>query len=491
MNYKMKFFITWVVICLVMPVGSFSQTMHQSADTIPLDTAVRYGVLANGLSYYILRKTVPTKVIEMAFVQKAGVAHVEKPEELGVAHLLEHLSLRSTVHFPSGIRKFFIERGLRPGSDISASTGTSTNYKLTIPSGEKSLLDDALLAFRDYAKGRLYLPGDVAEERSAVLRESAMGDNPAFFMLNETRFKHLNENPLFAPGNHGKEALNIKEVSVETLLKFDEKWYCPDMQAVIVVGDVDELETEQKIKLIFSTLKNEMEIKTLLPEVFDKYDVPLTGKDQVMKVTNVNPSISTTVEIFKKRKSSTSEGGPSTFSQLRVELMDKLCNKLIGLRFSQLNPAVAINTKILRRAIHPLAGIDALTTILTLDNVAQSEVAIKLYMRELYRIQKWGFSQHEFLKAVESMDFKNSVDNSRELVVKLTNHFLYGAAFAANEKELLYVLLKETSLQNLNDMMRGWLIEEGNTDYLFVAPKKEITIIPSIEQITTWKKEVS
>lgn len=156
MNFK-QYFILFLIISGIGRVECQNQKLIQQHDIIPLNPEVRYGKLANGFTYYLLKNDNPENKIHMRLVVKAGRMHEDK-DQLEYAHLLEHLVVESTKHFPS-VHNFMN----KIGGYSNANTGSRhTNYYAKIPSDNKLVIKRALQLLRDWAQGNKYQPGQIA-----------------------------------------------------------------------------------------------------------------------------------------------------------------------------------------------------------------------------------------------------------------------------------------------------------------------------------------
>jgi zinc protease len=480
----------------LLPLGVSAQEELMMSDSFPLSANIRHGILKNGLTYYIVRHENPTKSIEMTLVEMAGALHIDTPDEIGVAHLIEHLGFRRTVHFPNGLKEFFESRGLTVGKHLNASTTSTTNYDLTIPSADSVILNYGLLALYDWAQGRLYIKQDVEEERSAVVQELSRAMTPAFQSLLQSKYLLLDKHPLYMP-HISIESENIRHVSLETMVKFDREWYRPNQQAVIIVGDIDDVAVERKVRRLFSTLVNRSGASRIV-DIRQTYDVHLTGKDKMVVVGRGPESSGVQIKLIKKRKSGVSIGGSTTKFDFKVRVMDDLYNLMTKNRLDKMaiRNKMKLGTvvhRIDRRTIDGLAGIDAMITYLEVDNLTQAKATIKYAMNELRRIELWGFTEDEFCRAkqMQAGKIRRRIDmvTSRSLVSALIGHFENRSAVLDNELEIYSDLMDQISVNEINEGAQKWLKETGNTDILFSVRDQNDTNIPRATSVFSWLSE--
>lgn len=211
------------------------------------DPAVRFGVLANGMRYAVLRNDTPRGVVAIRLRVAAGAAD-DGEGSRGEAHLLEHLAYMGSRHVPEGALYPLLERsGLAAGPDINASTFyAETIYKLDLPRGDDALVDTALMLMRETASELILAPAAIERAKAAVASE--IGGEEAV----ESRLT-ADQAAFFAPGSavvRGPAAgvgSEVRAVDAATLRAFYDRYYAPARTTLIVVGDVDPAAIEARI----------------------------------------------------------------------------------------------------------------------------------------------------------------------------------------------------------------------------------------------------
>ena len=229
----------------------------QQAQPVPVDPAVRIGHLDNGLTYYIRHNEEPRGQANFYIAQKVG-SILEDEEQRGLAHFLEHMCFNGTEHFPgNGIIKYCEKIGVKFGNNLNAYTSIDeTVYNIdNVPiANVPDAVDSCLWILHDWADGLLLTADDIDHERGVIHEEWRSRMNNATLRLYE---KIL---PEVYPGNKYGQRMPIGLMSVvdnfpyQVLRDYYEKWYRPDQQGIIVVGDVDVDAIEAKIKDIFGTI---------------------------------------------------------------------------------------------------------------------------------------------------------------------------------------------------------------------------------------------
>ena len=480
---------------LVMLTAGLSQDIDglHPVDTLPLDPVARHGRLSNGFTYYLRKNNVPNNDIEMFLVVKAGFMH-EDEDQLELAHLLEHMAFRSTIHFPDGIVDYLEKEGLSRSVNFNATAGTRTTYRLFIPGGNASLLNNSLLVLRDWANGLLLKPGEIDAERGAVLQEIGMGAT-RFEAFSETRYAIFGHRK-FSPAYLQRHGENVKHFKHESLYRFYRDWYRPDLQAVVIVGDIDLDHMERQIAVLFSDLKNPQNSRQA-KNLESAYSVPLSGVNRFVRLQHENES-TVHVQILRKRKGRWA--GPITVQDYKRETIDRLHNEMMADRFKELNAqgsakGQSVTHLIERGVIFSLAQIDALATFIQVGSPTVFETTFKRVMTEIERVRRYGFTQEELIRAKEKViaDYRrNKGDDSRSIARKYVDHFENGTE-AANPEfsfKLRSRLIKETTLGEVNGFVQDWLSEAVNMDILILAAEDQLSLLPTDGEIMDWIDDV-
>ena len=224
--------------------------------SLPLDPAIRVGKLPNGFTYIIRRNTEPAKRVQLYLVNKVGSV-LEEDNQQGLAHFMEHMSFNGTTHYPKNDLVHYLEKsGVRFGADLNAyTTFDETVYQLPIPSDSPALLQNGLQIMRDWAGNATLDPTEINDERGVVLEEKRLGKGAQERMQNKT-FPVILNNSRYAVRNPIGTDTVLNNFQRPVILKFYKDWYRPDLQALIVVGDINVDSMEKKIKALFGDLKN-------------------------------------------------------------------------------------------------------------------------------------------------------------------------------------------------------------------------------------------
>ena len=222
---------------------------------LPVDPELRIGRLENGLTYYIRHNEQPKGRADFWLVQNTG-SLVEEDDKRGLAHFIEHIAFQGTRNFP-GINMVDIlqNNGVSYGRDINASTGfDDTRFQISnVPTGRVELLDTVLLMLKDLSCELNFDDRAIEEERGVIQEEWRMH-------ADQTMRLYENTLPILLSGSRYACRIPIGDMSVirnvtrKKLLSFYHRWYCPQRQAVVIVGDIDVDSMENRVKRIMSQI---------------------------------------------------------------------------------------------------------------------------------------------------------------------------------------------------------------------------------------------
>ncbi len=477
------------VCAVALPVCVKAQPVKKNAaPPLPLDTAVHTGKLPNGFTYYIRHNEQPKNRVTMYLVNKAG-SILERDDQQGLAHFMEHMSFNGTRHFPKNELIDYLQKsGVRFGADLNAYTSfDETVYQLPLPTDKPEILKNGMQIMRDWAQDATLDPAEIDKERGVVLEEKRSHKGAEERM----RFQYW---PLITNGSHYSERLPIGTDTVlnnfkpEVIRRFYQDWYRPDLQALIIVGDVDIAQTEAAVRELFADLKNPKR-----EQVRTVYNVPLTGKNQFMAVTD--PEMTATVaEVMIKHTA------PKliTEADYRNSIVDQLFNMLLGQRYAGLSrqtdpPFIQVQAGIQEF----LGGLDNYTASVVIKP-GQFEKGLKALWRETERVRRFGFTATELARAkatylglVGSSEKEKNKTLSESYVREYVQYFLKGAASPGIEAEykLVQQFMPGIGLNDLQDVAKEY-ITSINRDILILAPEKEKSRLPDETAVVGWLKAV-
>ena len=242
------------LLLMMSAVAMMAQDLSQ-LPSIPVDPDFRIGKLDNGLTYYIRHNNWPENRAEFYIAQRVGSIQ-ENDDQRGLAHFLEHMAFNGSKHFKGNeLLRWCESVGVKFGTDLNAYTSIDqTVYNISnVPTTRESIIDSCLLILYDWADGLLLEQEEIEKERGVIHEEWRLRTSASQRMLER-------DLPKLYPGSKYGHRMPIGLMEIidnferPFLQAYYEKWYRPDNQAIIVVGDVDVDQVEQKIKKLFSPI---------------------------------------------------------------------------------------------------------------------------------------------------------------------------------------------------------------------------------------------
>jgi len=474
---------------IVVSFAAFLISFAAFAQPLPLDPAIRMAKLPNGFTYYIRKNTEPKNRVQLYLVNKVG-SILEEENQRGLAHFMEHMSFNGTTHYPKNDLVHYLQQsGVRFGADLNAYTSfDETVYQLPIPSDSPALLHNGLLIMRDWAANATLDPGEINDERGVVLEEKRLGKGAQERM----RTKYL---PVILNGSRYSDRIPIGTDTVlnnfqrPVILQFYKDWYRPDLQALIVVGDINVDSMEVQIKKLFSDLKNPANER---PRI--KYTVPLNGKNQFVAVMDKEFPY-TVFEILIKHPKM-----PEGTKQDYYESVKRgLFNQMLAGRIAELSQKP--NPPFIQAGADMssfLGGLDAFTAF-GVAKPGQLENSFKSVWQLILQAKQFGFTQTEFdrarasyLSALESAVKEKDKQNSENFVQEYTRNFLVGEPAPGIEVE--YDLTKSymvtAKIEDINALCPQ-IITDSNRDMIIMAPQKDSASIPTEATVNSWFSAVA
>lgn len=476
--------ITGTVLCI-----ACIQFLHaQSNRNVPIDPNLRTGRLPNGFTYYIRKNKKPEKKAIFYLVNKAG-SILESEDQQGLAHFLEHMAFNGTKHFPKNeLINYLQNAGVRFGADLNATTGfDQTVYQIPVRSDNKELLKNTIQILRDWAQDITLDSLEIDRERGVILEEKRMRLGAAQRVAEKTTPVLFNQSRYASRIPIGTEEI-LKGFKHEALHRFYHDWYRPDLQALIIVGDIDILSMEAMIVSRFSDLKN----PDNKPER-KSYGIPLLDKNQFLLVTDPEvPEMN--INIYIKHLAAEMR----TEEDFRQYMLRSLFNEIVALRLNELT----------RQQETPFrsAGMNAGHILSNMDGFAfsvkpkpgETENAVKALWAEVEKIKRFGFLASElntakvnFISRYEAAFKERDNTASDNYVQEYVNHFIEGEASPGivYEYDFFRKAIEEVSVNDLGVLFTKWYTPV-NRDIIITANEKDSAAMPSEERLLGWMKEI-
>ncbi len=445
---------------------------------LPLDPVVTHGTLSNGMTYYIRHNEEPRNRVQLMMVVRAGSV-LEEESERGLAHFAEHMAFNGTERFAKQqIVEYLESLGVNFGPDLNASTGfDTTTYELEVPTEDPEVLDTAFQILSDWAFAISFDPEEVDKERGVVIEEwrTRLGYGDRF--LNHWI-------PLVFGSSRYTDRLPIGLLEVletaqaEDLRAFYERWYRPNLMAVVVVGDIDIAEMETLVRRHFAPPPEgeAMQERAVVqpPTERPRYEVPSHAEPRVTVFTDPEATGTST---FLVRTIPSGYG--VTLAAYRDILIERLSFMMFNARLFELsrtqNPPY-FGASAGRGGLSDTADMFVFSLAIEKDGV---ETGLNAMLEEMQRVRQHGFTTSELdrekanlLSFMESYYERRGQLESRSLAEEYIEHFLSSTVAPGIEMEweLTQHLLPQITLAEVDAFAHFWS-EPGNTVLLVTGPE--------------------
>jgi zinc protease len=448
-----------------------------AAAPLPFDPAVTIGTLSNGMRYYIRENKKPEKRAELRLVVNAGSV-LEDADQRGLAHMVEHMAFRGTKKFARNQISSYLESvGMRFGPDINAFTSfDETVYEITIPTDTAAIVDKGFQILSEWAHNVAFEPSQIEKERPVVIEEWRLGQGA------ENRMQNKWFPVLFDGSMYGERVpIGLKSVletyKPETLRRFYDTWYRPDLMAVVAVGDFDKTQIEALIRQYMGAIPA-ASTKKARP-VF-----PVPARDSTLVSINADKEATRSVIrlLYKQPKRSN-----TTEASYRQQLVEQLFGQMFNDRFSEItqnpNPPF-INAFAAQGDLVRTAETFSLTAIVA-DNGLQR--GLNALLTEGERVKRYGFLQSELDRAKK--DTQRGIEQAYAERDK-TNSSVYAGAYVSSflqsqpstsiqyDRDEITKLLPGITLAEVNKLAGEWMTDK-NRVLVTTSPEKQGIVSPS------------
>ena len=471
----MKKFITLIVVLTTSACALFAQNQ------LPNDPEVRKGKLENGMTYYIRHNDKPQGRAEFYLATNVGAIQ-ETPDQDGLAHFLEHMCFNGTKNLPDKMLLEYLQKiGAEFGRNINASTGVEhTTYMLNnIPVTREGIIDTCLLVMHDYSHFVTCDPVEIDKERGVIIEEKRTRNN-ASWRMHEKSLPYLYGDSKYATCTLIGSQENLETFKPESLTNFYHTWYRPDLQAVIVVGDIDVNQIEAKIKELFSDIPAVENPQAKVMPTIPGNETPRIG-------IITDPEASSTEIMMLWNGEATPKEMNSTDMGFFSDLVKSIISTIMSERLSD------IASKPDAPFISADFGIGSLCE--TCESVfgeiscrdSEGISAYKAYLTEIRKMQKYGFTAAETARAKEVIlrRYEQAVEGAAtrknsEFIWSYINNFFSNYSYMTPETEFEVAKMFCANInEDLLNQVASQIITPDNMVIIYKAPQKEGLTHPS------------
>ena len=473
-------------LLLLAPASLFAQTVEQ-------DASICQGKLKNGLTYYIRHNAKEAGLADFYIAQRVG-SILEEPRQRGLAHFLEHMAFNGTKHFPGkgkqlGIVPWCETIGVKFGTNLNAYTSVDqTVYHIgSAPIKREGIIDSCLLVLNDWSQFINLEPKEIDKERG-VIHEEWRNRRTGMAM------QRMMENvmPKIYKGSKYEDCLPIGNMDIvdnfpyQDLRDYYQKWYRPDLQAIVVVGDFDVDMMERKIQKLFGKIKAH---KNPAERIY----YPVNDNDKMIVAIEKDKEQPIILGHLYMKSETTPDSEKNSVKYQREDYINGLITYMLNGRLSEkkqvANPPF-MSATVKNGAFFVSRTKDAFSLSISCkqDNVLGG---VSVAVGEVERARQHGFTQSElerakklYLNAAERQlkmekDYKNS-----HYVSQCVNNFLEGEPILTPTYNLQLVKLfdGEVSLDEVNSQV-GEIITDKNQVFIMYGPDKDGFVVPSESEI--------
>ena len=459
--------------------------MAQQPQPLPIDTNVRIGVLDNGLTYYVRYNNQPKERCEFHIAQAVG-AILEEDHQNGLAHFLEHMAFNGTEHFPGKLLiNYFESVGVGFGSNINAYTSLDeTVYRLSNVPTREEILDSALLVLHDWSCA-ISLHGEEIDNERGVIREEWRTGNTA------QRRMWREGNKLKYPGSQyakrdviGDTAV-INNFTYQALRDYYELWYGPDLQCIVVVGDIDVDKMEKKIKDLFSPIPPRSN-----RGVRPRYSLPENREPLVAIYTDKEAQFTQLAIEYKHNAMPRELRG--TDQGYLLSIINSLVRQMISYRIEEITMNPNANFIQAMGGYGSQLGETDAFEFITIPKDGKEKAAMTDMFTQVEKIKRYGFTnaeldraKTEYLAMIERYYNERTTRQSQSYAQEYYRHYLDGSPIPGIEYEYEYTkaVLPQLPVQLINQLVQQYITDRNIVISYLGKENSDVVSVPTRDEV--------
>ena len=464
---------------------------------IPADKEVRTGRLDNGLTYYIRHNEKPKGQADFYILHNVGAIQ-EEDDQQGLAHFLEHMAFNGTKNLPGKQLIEYLETvGVKFGYNLNAGTSwDQTVYNISdVPTSRQGIIDSAMLILHDWSHFIALRPEEIDSERGVIMEELRTRDG-ASWRSTMKLLQALGKGTRYEHRNLIGYLDGLKSFEHDALERFYKKWYRPDYQAIVIVGDLDAEATEARLKSLMA------DIPAPAADAAQKEVIVVPDNEEPIVSIYTDPEMQgSRVQLFIKRPA------------IPTQMNDKVAWEVVNVIESFLTTME--NARLQEIAMQPDAPFlgagmgsgDVIGIIPTLNATAFTAMTqdgklaegFEALYTEMEKIRRHGFTQSEFERAQENLmrqverTYANRNDRTNEQFVNIyLENYRKNEPMpdAETEWKLDSMLIKMLNVETVNAFAKE-TIQPTNQVIVITAPEKEGIANPTEEEILAIREKVT
>ena len=462
---------------MIVFIGGMASAFAQQMPPVPVDPNVRIGKLENGLTYYIRHNALPEKQADFYIAQKVG-SILEEDNQRGLAHFLEHMCFNGTTNYPGNLLREYLETiGVKFGANLNAYTSIDeTVYNISnVPVARETVVDSCLLILHDWAND-LTLDNEEIDKERKVIHEEWRTRTGAMMRMYEKVFPIIYKDSKYAYRLPIGTMEVVDNFPYQALKDYYEKWYRPDQQGIIVVGDIDVDKVEEKIKKMFSPIE--------MPEnAAERVYYPVADNDEpIIALAKDKEQQVPIIYLFHKHDVVPNDQ-KNNMGYLAMNYMFSMIGNMLNARLDELTqkpqpPFIQAFAEDGNYLVAKTKGAFIGVAVAKEDGILTSTEAL---MTEIERVRQFGFTASEYarakadyLRALESAYNEKDKMRNSQYVQEYVRNFIDNEPIPGieNEYAIMNQIVPSIPVEAINQVVKQ-IIGEKNMVLSVFCPDKE------------------
>ena len=463
----------------------------QGVQPIPADPELRTGKLDNGMTYYIRHNEKPKGQADFYILHDVGAIQ-EDDNQQGLAHFLEHMAFNGTKNLPKKTLIEYLEKvGVKFGANLNAATSWDYTIYLMkdVPVAREGIIDTTMLILHDWSSFIALEPEEMDAERGVIMNELRQRDG-ASWRSTINMLKTLCKGTKYEERNLIGYLDGLKSFNHDDLSSFYHKWYRPDYQAVIIVGDVDVDLIENKLKALMA------DIPAPAADAARKEVITVPDNEQpIVSVFTDKEMPYSNMMIFDKHAPVLPAQFNNTVQKEMIDIIYDYIDRMGNARFQEMAMKPDAPFTSAQTGNGPVGICPTLeaASFVVMAKEGQLATAAEAIFTEMERIRRHGFTAGEFERAqnemLRSAERKYTNRNDRlngEYVNVYQSNFQRNTPMpdAETEWQIDSMLIMQVPLEVVNQFCGQLISADGKNRVIITnAPEKEGLVNPTEEEI--------
>ena len=475
-----------VVTLLMSAVTALPLAVGRPENAVQLrnDPEVRIGKLDNGMTYYIRHHDNPAGLADFHIVHNVGAIQ-EEDSQAGLAHFIEHMAFNGTANLPGRMLVEYLESvGVKYGPNLNANTSMEvTTYKISqLPVGRETVVDSALLILHDWSRFMTLDDEAIDKERGVIIEELRMRNNASL------RTRAVTMPALFGGTRYGYRNIIGSEEQLRTfdrreLRDFYERWYRPDLQAVVIVGDFDTGQMEAKVRKVMGSIPA---VANPVPKQY----FPIPDNEEPVVAVATDPGLTKSTVLLYIKHLATPREMNSGRETIRSKMMIAAALSIMNARLGDMPQ----QPELLSRAGMGYNRLSVLNDALSIGADVHGDTilpAFEALYTELERLRRHGITQQELqdyktrtLAAMTAGNARSGERLSSDYANMCIDNFVNNSPIltSADNYEMSTEIVSSFEVEQIDAMLQEMITERNNV-LLVTVPQKVGIVAPTRDEL--------